>query len=175
MSARRRRQEDVFPETEEKSGKGLAVLAVLLAVLTAAAGFLVFRYVKENGLPFHETEYEESADYETGDDGKEEEGRLNIPVLPDYTVSESSPYILIPYPENNDYEIGLVFKDADTNKKLYRTKRIRPGTVVRVDAFGFCRTGSNPILVDVRVYDREEWDEIESIVSLEMTVIKEEL
>ena len=92
-------------------------------------------------------------------------------VLPDYVISEASPYILIPYPEDNVYEVEMVFRDQHTGKEIYSTKRIRPGTVVRVEAMNFCKIGRNEFYVEVKLFDPKTWDEVESAVALE-TVIK---
>ena len=177
MSARRRRRQrqgDVFPEERKGTGRGWTFAAVLLFVAVLALGVWFFRLAKDRLFGFHEPEYEQGAEFEDDGSPDGEAARLNVAVLPDYTVSKASPYILVPYPEENGYEAEFVFRDAHTGKTLYRTKRVRPGTVVRVEAFDFCKYGSNPMLVDVELYDPRTWDMVESAVSLETTVIKDE-
>ena len=141
----------------------------MLALIIAVAIFGL-RFFWKGQIPWSAPDYEDTAEFEDNAEKIEAE-RLNVAVLPDYVISEASPYILIPYPEDNVYEVEMVFRDQHTGKALYSTKRIRPGTVVRVQAMNFCKIGRNEFYVEVKLFDPKTWDEVESAVALE-TVIK---
>lgn len=156
---------------EDDRAGGWIAIALLLAIIIVL-GLIAFKFFWKGEIPWEAPQYEDSAEFEI-DSESEDAARLNVAVLPDYVVTEASPYILIPYPKDNEYEVEFVFRNADTGKQLYTTKRIRPGTVVRVEAINFCKIGKNPILVEVKLFDPKTWDEVESAVGLE-TVIKRE-
>ena len=157
-------------ERDRDFGVGFVLAAFLLLAAIFAVIFLGFKFFMDKTAPWEHPEYEESAEFEDNADKIEAE-RLNVAVLPDYVISEASPYILIPYPEDNVYEVEMVFRDQHTGKEIYSTKRIRPGTVVRVEAMNFCKIGRNEFYVEVKLFDPKTWDEVESAVALE-TVIK---
>ena len=140
-------------ERDRDFGVGFVLAAFLLLAAIFTVIFLGFKFFMDETAPWEEPEYE------------------NVAVLPDYVISEASPYILIPYPEDNVYEVEMVFRDQHTGKEIYSTKRIRPGTVVRVEAMNFCKIGRNEFYVEVKLFDPKTWDEVESAVALE-TVIK---
>ena len=149
---------------------GWIAIALLLAIIIVL-GIIAFKFFWKGEIPWEAPLYETNADFEV--DGEEKEtDRLNVAVLPDYVVTEASPYILIPYPKDNVYETEFVFRDADTGKEMYSTKRIRPGTVVRVEANNFCKIGKNPMMVEVKLFDPKTWDEVESAVVLETEIVK---
>ena len=150
----------------------IKALTVLLFFLMMLFVILLLRACSGKDALSAPPEYEEGAEYEDDGNPKADPERLNIAVLPDYTVTASSPYILIPYPKDNVYETEFVFRDADTGKEMYSTKRIRPGTVVRVEANNFCKIGKNPMMVEVKLFDPKTWDEVESAVVLETEIVK---
>lgn len=117
-------------------------------------------------------DYEKGAKYEDDGNPKADPDRLNIAVLPDYTVTRNSPYILIPFPKENANDVEFVFREEKSGKILYRTKRIRPGTVVRINAVDFCRWGKNKVFVDVKIFNQKTWEEIASAVVLETKITK---
>ncbi|MBR1634334.1 MAG: hypothetical protein IJ682_04630 [Lachnospiraceae bacterium] len=160
-------------ERDEKEGRRTKALAAALLLLILAAAVLLLRScgaAEDAGGP---PEYEDSAEYETDGAGDADPARLNIAVLPDYTVSAHSPCILIPYPKENANDIEFVFREKDSGREIYATKRIRPGTVVRADMYGCCKRGDNGLLVEVRVFDRRTWEEVPCAVALETTVTKQ--
>ena len=163
-----RRRRYARDEDDDRAG-GLIAIVILLAIIIAVAIFGL-RFFWKGQIPWSAPDYEDTAEFEDNADKIEAE-RLNVAVLPDYVISEASPYILIPYPEDNVYEVEMVFRDQHTGKALYSTKRIRPGTVVRVQAMNFCKIGRNEFYVEVKLFDPKTWDEVESAVALE-TVIK---
>ena len=161
-------------ENKDKKGrkedlliKGLAVLLFLLILLLA---ILMLKACTGKEALSAPPEYEEGTEYEADGNPDADPERLNIAVLPDYKVTEASPYILIPYPKENAHDVEFLFRDRKTGDELYHTKRIRPGTVVRVDAYGFTETGRNKILVEVKLFNHKTWEEIASAVALETEI-----
>lgn len=159
-------------ERDEKEDRRVKLLAAVLFLLVLAAAVLLLRSCGAEEDAGGPPEYEDGAEYETDGEGDADPARLNIAVLPDYTVSAHSPYILIPYPKENAVDVEFVFREKDSGREIYATKRVRPGTVVRADIYGSCRKGDSGLLVEVRAFDRKTWEEIPCAVALETTVTK---
>ena len=148
----------------------IKALTVLLFFLMMLFVILLLRACSGKDALSAPPEYEEGAEYEDDGNPKADPERLNIAVLPDYTVTASSPYILIPYPKENANDVEFVFREQDTGDELYRTKRIRPGMVVRIDAYDFAENGKNEIFVEVKLFNHKTWEEIASAVALETEI-----
>lgn len=99
--------------------------------------------------------------------------RLNVAVLPDYTISAQSPDILIPYPEDNAYDVDFSFFEKLSKNELYKTNRIRPGTTVRIPAGDFCPEGESDIDVAVKVYRKNTNIPISSDITLRTNIKNE--
>ena len=145
------------------------LLGIMVIWLMVMVIILFFRLVAKDSPIGWEPDYGDH--YETDGNPDADPARLNIAVLPDYTVSPDSPYILIPYPADNANDITFTFRDKTDSIPLYTTKRVRPGTVVRVNPYAFCRAGDNEICVDVRVYNGRH--PLNSSITLETTIRKE--
>ena len=150
----------------------IKALAVLLFFLMMVFVILLLRSCSGGEAMSAPPEYEDGVEYEDDGDLDADPERLNIAVLPDYVVTKESPYILIPYPRENANDVEFVFREMKSGKELYRTKRIRPGTMVRVEAYDFCKPGDNEVFVDVKIFNHETWEEIASAVALETVITK---
>ena len=152
---------------EDLAIKALAVLLFLLILLLATLMLKACTGKEALSAP---PEYEEGTEYEEDGNPEADPERLNIAVLPDYEVTKESPYILIPYPKENANDVEFVFREQESGDELYRTKRICPGTVVRVDAYDFAGIGKNEIFVEVKLFNHKTWEEIASAVALETEI-----
>ena len=123
-------------------------VVVLIVVMTIFIAFKFMTYMRPSG--WEEDFSQTIAEDQNIDDADPD--RLNLAVLPDYRVNEKNPYIYIPYPVDNAHDISFTFRDKDDGTVLYSTKRIRPGTVVRVNPYEFCQKGNNALCVDVTAY-----------------------
>ena len=163
----RKKNTDTEGRREDLIIRGLAVLLFFLMMVFI---ILLFRACSGGEALSAPPEYEEGTEYEEDNNPEADPERLNIAVLPDYKVTKESPYILIPYPKENAHDVEFLFRDRETGDELYHTKRIRPGTVVRVDAYGFTETGRNEIFVEVKLFNHKTWEEIASAVALETEI-----
>ena len=117
-------------------------------------------------------EFEDSVGFGNVDAGEGNSEKMELPVIPDFTVSAENPNFVIPYPKNA-YDVEFSFVDAESGAELYHTKRIRPGTTVEIPAFSFCKDGEHTYRIEVGVYDRDTYMELPSAVALEMNITKE--
>ena len=166
---KRKKNADTEGRREDLIIKGLAVLLFFLMMLFI---ILLLRACSSEEALSAPPEYEEGTEYEDDGNPDADPERLNIAVLPDYEVTKEYPYILIPYPKENANDVEFVFRERDTGEMLYRTKRIRPGTVVRIDAYDFAETRKNDVFVEVKLFNHKTWEEIASAVALETEIIK---
>lgn len=150
---------------------------VFIFVLLAAGCFIITMLLRGcngdfKGLVLDMPEFEKSVGRNHMGKEKASKDGVNLAVLPDFTVSSDNSSFVIPYPENV-YDAEFCFVEKDTGEVKYRTKRIRPGTVVEIPAYSFCDAGRHTYRVEVGVYDGESFAEIPSAVALEMEITKE--
>lgn len=126
----------------------MQIAMIMLVIVSVAFCLKIFTCMRPSGW---ETDY--SASCTNGNEIEDiDPERLNLAVLPDYKVSDKNPYIYIPYPNDNLHDVSFTFRDKADGVALYSTKRVRPGTVVRINPYEFCNKGDNPICVDVTAY-----------------------
>ena len=121
-------------EKKKKQKKWLKrMLFVLLIVLLLLFSFFL---LQREETKVYIREYEEYVErlWETKENV--ENPRINVAVSQRYEISDENPLFYIGYPEDNVFDIVLIFYDkADT--VLYETKYIQPGTNVAVDGTAF--------------------------------------
>ena len=86
-------------------------------------------------------------------------------------MTKENPSFPIPYPESNVFDVEFAFID-EKGKEAYHTKRIKPGTVVSVPAYEFCKMGKQTYMIEVEVYDGDTFQPVQSAVALEMEITK---
>ncbi len=146
----------------------MAVVMMVFVILSEFGGCSALR--EELDLPVYE---DGTPGYEPDADINATETRLNLPVMPDCIITADKPDVLIPYPEQNLYDIELSFMEKGSKEELYRTNRIRPGTVVSVPAYDFIKkNGEKPYRIKVTAYDHATYREVESDVELEVKIKK---
>ena len=173
----RMEQEDEKEQDDDESPKrGLVIALILLAVIIIIILLLLKGCSKDvdgSNLPLM-PDYEESADGEDSDgtsEGDSYSSRLNLAVMDDYTVSKKSPSFTVAYPDQNHYDIEISIQD-DSGKELYRTKRVRPGTLVALPGYDFLKKGKNQVDAVIAVYDPDSWELISEATTMKITVTK---
>lgn len=164
----------VQKEKKERNKRDYLLYGIIVALLAIIA-LLLFRACNTETVPEEAPDYEESVtqDYKPGSDELETDGNtLNLAVLPDYVVSEDDPEVLLPYPEQNDYDIDLTFCDPYTDEILYQTALISPGSIISVPLYNFTFDGTHVYRVEVRAFDRKTHDIVSSSVAMETQIIK---
>ncbi len=147
-------------------GNMCKVLAVVFVILFAAALLMDYggcEAVKDK-LPV--PAYEDGTPgYEPDADITATDTMLNLPVLPPYIITAEKPDILIPYPQQNSYDIELSVKSTDSDDVLYRTNRITPGMIVSIPAYDFIEKSGN-YRVEVDAFDHDTYKPIETQIVL---------
>lgn len=162
---------------KDDTGKGRKRIIVAAVILAAIMIVLLLALLKgsNNGgfkkVNLDMPEFEESDGYKYDGSEKASKGGINLAVIPDFTVTKENQSFVIPYPEN-EYDAEFYFVDKESGEERYRTKRIKPGTVVRIPAYSFCEDGEHTYRVEVGVFDGENYTEIPSAVALEMNITK---
>lgn len=167
--------DDVFADDEleeKKKDRGMIFLSVFLAFLIMGLiAFLIFMLRSDLervvlGMP----EFEESVvrDGEPAEDGE----RVDLAVVPDFVVTKEDSSFPIPYPEGNVFDVEFAFVN-EKGKEVYHTKRIKPGTIVSIPAYEFCKMGKETYEIRVEVYDGDTFKPVQSAVALEMKITKE--
>lgn len=160
-------------QEEEKKKQPWWIGFLLVAALLAAVLFLLRGCGKDfKDLILDMPEYEESVGYGGDGEGLESGDRIDLAVIPDFTVTKENPGFVIPYPENA-YDVEFSFVDAESGEERYHTKRIKPGSIIEIPAFGFCDKGEHLYRIEVEVYDCDNYVELPSAVALEMKITKE--
>lgn len=152
--------------------KRAAVLVIVLVVVL----FVLMMLLKGcNGdirkVHLDMPEFEKSEGFNSFGKEKATKDGVNLAVIPDFTVTEDNQSFVIPYPEN-EYDAEFYFVDKESGEERYRTKRIKPGTVVKIPAYSFCRDGEHTYRVEVGVFDGDSFEEVPSAVALEMNITK---
>ena len=167
--------DDVFADDEleeKKKDRGMIFLSAFLAFLIMGLiAFLIFMLRSDLervvlGMP----EFEESVvrDGEPAEDGE----RVDLAVVPDFVVTKEDSSFPIPYPEGNVFDVEFAFVN-EKGKEVYHTKRIKPGTIVSIPAYEFCKMGKETYEIRVEVYDGDTFKPVQSAVALEMKITKE--
>lgn len=159
-------------EEGKKRSRAAAISLAAAAVLLAALLLLRGCGGGQEGLPPARPEYEEPARYAAPGGAEGQEGRIDLPVLPDFTVTEEERCFPIPYPDNV-YDVEFSFVDVESGEERYHTKRVRPGTAALVPAYDFCEEGEHAYRVNVEVYNRDTYERVDSAVALEMSITRE--
>ena len=157
--------------TDRERSRKPVVMALVAAVLLVlvVTGFYSCRGIDQGTL---KPTYEDGVPgYEPDVDITASSTRLNLPVLPDYIITKEKPDIMIPYPEQNIYDIEFSFLKKGSDKVLYRTNRIVPGMTVLIPAYDFIKE-SGDYEVRVSAFDHETYEEVVSLISLEANIIK---
>lgn len=142
----------------------LAAIFVLVMILLRSCSADVERLILD--MP----EFEE--DIRGGDGGEDgDENRVNLAVVPDFEVSKDQKDFPLPYPEENVFDVEFTFVD-EKGKEVYRTKRIKPGTLVSIPAYDFCADGEHTYQIQVEVYDKDTYKPVQSAVALEMKITR---
>ena len=166
-----KKQNDVGQKTKKKRPWGIAVflviviIAVVIFMLRGCSGDI-------EDLLLDMPEFEDSVGFGNIGKGKGDSEKMELPVIPDFTVSAEKQSFVIPYPQNS-YDVEFSFHDSENGEELYHTKRIRPGTVVEIPAYSFCKDGEHAYRIEVEVYDQDTYMELPSAVALEMNITKE--
>ena len=157
---------------EKKRNKKRVILYVIIFALIMIIIFLVLRMCNKDGE--RKTDYEDtvSISYEPNADIQVDDTKLNLAILPDYVVTRNKPEMLIPYPEQNAYDIDLTFCDPDTDEILYQSKLIKPGSVISVPAYNFVDDGEHEYRVEVRAFDRTSHEIVETAVAMTANITK---
>ena len=161
------------PDRDEKKRKRKrAILYVIIFALIMVIIFLILRMCNKDGE--RKTDYEDtvSISYEPNADIQVDDTKLNLAILPDYVVTKNKPEMLIPYPEQNAYDIDLTFCDPDTDEILYQSKLIKPGSVISVPAYNFVDDGEHEYRVEVRAFDRTTHEIVETAVAMTANITK---
>lgn len=157
---------------EKKRNKKRAILYVIIFALIMIIIFLILRMCNKDGE--RKTDYEDtvSISYEPNADIQVDDTKLNLAILPDYVVTRNKPEMLIPYPDQNAYDIDLTFCDPDTDEILYQSKLIKPGSVISVPAYNFVDDGEKEYRVEVRAFDRTTHEIVETAVAMTANITK---
>ena len=166
---RKTRQEQTKKEEKKKRNTLLYVIIVVLVVIIA---ILLFRACQNKDKAKAEYEDTVSMSYEPNADIEVDETRLNLAIMPDYVVTKSKPNMLVPYPEQNAYDIDLTFCDPMTDEILYQSKLIAPGSIISVPAYNFVDDGTYPYRVEVRAFDRTTHELVDESVAMEAYITK---
>lgn len=162
-------------QEENRREKKKCPVWFLILVLAAVTAIVLFLLRGRGGdwkrLILDMPEYEDFIGYEDPDDEGGAEERMDLAVIPDFTVTKENPCFLIPYPDNA-YDVEFSFLDENGTER-YHTKRIRPGTVIQVPAYDFCDEGEHTYQIAVEAYDRDTYVRMEMAVVLEMKITKE--
>lgn len=147
---------------------GIAVLIILLLQLLKGCG--------NDDLPLSPPDYEEDASglCRKDDDTREsaDSSRINLAVMDDYTVNPDFPDFTVAYPSQNHFDIELSFRDG-SQEEIYRTKRIRPGTVVAIPGYDFLEKGVSKLNVVICVYNPDTWELENEATTMKIKVTKE--
>lgn len=165
------KKQDKNNKKDNKKDKKKILLYIIIAILIVIIALLLLKACNSKDK---KSEYEDSVSmsYEPNADIQVDDSVLNLAVLPDYMVTKSKPEMLIPYPEQNSYDIDLTFRKADTNEVLYQSKLIAPGSIISVPAYSFCDDGTHDYRVEVTAYDRTTHEAIESSVAMQVEITK---
>ena len=165
----------IVPEKKAEKARDRPILYGIIVMLLVIIAVLVMKScglgdkTKEDTPDYEETvapSYEPEADIET------DETRLNLAIMPDYVVTKSKPDMLVPFPEQNAYDIDLTFCDPYTDEILYQTALISPGSVISVPAYSFVYDGLHQYRVEVRAFDRKTHEIVETAVAMEAQIMK---
>ena len=161
-------------ETKEKGNRRDIFLYVVIGLLLVIIALLFFRSCGSDNDVSKTTEYEETVApvYEPEADIEVDDTRLNLAIMPDYVVTASKPDMLVPYPEQNAYDINLTFIDPYTDEILYQTDLIAPGSVISVPAYSFVYDGMHQYRVEVRAFDKESHDLVSESVAMKAQIMK---
>lgn len=162
-------------EKDDRSGKRKKRAVVFVLVITVVLfALMLLRGCNKGDLRkvhLDMPEFEDSAGLDNVGNQRTTKDGVNLAVIPDFTVTEDNQSFVIPYPEN-EYDAEFYFVDKESGEERYRTKRIKPGSVVRIPAFSFCEDGEHTYRVEVGVFDGDSFEEVPSAVALEMNITK---
>lgn len=164
-------------QNHAEKGKDRKIVAILIILLVVVIFALMLQFKGRNNGDFSKVhldmpEFEDSVVYDGSGEEKAAKDGVNLAVIPDFTVTKDNQSFVIPYPEN-EYDAEFYFVDKESGEERYRTKRIKPGTVVKIPAYSFCDDGEHAYRVEVGVFDGESFEEVPSAVALEMNITKE--
>lgn len=157
----------------QKNRKKILVIVIILVVILMVL-MMLLKGCNNGGIKkvhLDMPEFEESVGLDGFDGTEATEASVNLAVIPDFTVTKDNQSFVIPYPEN-EYDVEFYFVDKESGEEKYRTRRIKPGTVVKIPAYSFCDDGEHAYRVEVGVFDGENYAEVPSAVALEMNITK---
>ena len=154
----------------------IAELAIIILLLLL---FLFLFWLYKNGAE-GETGTGESIEYEdnalagteSADAGGDSKS-ISIAVMHDYVVSKDKPAFTVGYPDQNTYEIEISFRDSETGKEKYHTKRIKPGTQISAPGYEFCETGKNRMDAVIGIYKPKSQEAVSDSTTMQLNVTKE--
>ena len=153
----------------KKKNKALYVIIIILAMIIA---ILLLRTCSSKDKKDASYEDSVSMSYEPNADINVDDTRLNLAIMPDYVVTKDKPEVLIPYPEQNAYDIDVTFCDPMTDQILYQSKLIRPGSIIACPAYNFAFDGNHKYRVEIRAYDKSSHELIDDAVAMEAEILK---
>lgn len=156
-------------KVKKEKKKALYVIIIILAMIIA---ILLLRTCSSKDKKDASYEDSVSMSYEPNADINVDDTRLNLAILPDYVVTSSKPEMLIPYPEQNAYDIDLTFCNPDTDEILYQTRLIKPGSIISCPAYNFAYDGMHTYRVEVRAFDKDYHELVNSSVAMEAQILK---
>lgn len=163
-------------EKNRKKRKRKIIITVVLAAIIILLILLFAKGCGAGDLPLLPPEYEEDTSGLGGDESDKDvevdNNRINLAVMDDYTVNRDFPDFTVAYPSQNHFDIELSFRDRE-GKELYRTKRIRKGTVVSIPAYGFLEKKTVTLDAVVCVYDPDTWELLNESTTMKIKVTKE--
>ncbi|MCR5099276.1 MAG: hypothetical protein K6B14_10040 [Lachnospiraceae bacterium] len=158
-----REKQYVTPKRFRTMCKVLALVFVILFVIALMMDYGGCEAIKANlPVPVYE---DGTPGYEPDADITADDTMLNLPVLPPYIITAEKPDILIPYPQQNSYDIELSIKSVNSDDVLYRTNRITPGMIVSIPAYDFIEKSGN-YRVEVDAFDHDTYKPIETQIVL---------
>ena len=167
-------------EDDRKKQRSRRKKGLIIAILAVAIIMLILLFVKgcsAGNLPLSPPDYEEDASG-LGDDGSiddthGDDTRINLAVMDDCTVNKDFPDFTVAYPSQNHYDIEISFREPKSGKEVYRTKRIRRGTVVAIPGYTFLKSGKNKLDAVIGVYDPDTWEMENEATTMKIAVTKE--